>query len=107
MRRKITQRHIRAIVNSRSCIKQAFVAAEAATANRFGLIIIIVASTPIGKDYRSNNIGDSSVDNSSADNSPRSINYCESASIINVNYVSHGAWMQERQQLSMRNARMQ
>jgi hypothetical protein len=61
--RKITQRHIRAIVikcpkcgsnpagylrgklpypHSRSCIKQAFVAAEAATANRFGLIIIIV-----------------------------------------------------------------
>jgi hypothetical protein len=35
------------------------------------------------------------------------INYCESASVINVNYVSHGAWMQERQQLSMRNARMQ
>jgi hypothetical protein len=35
------------------------------------------------------------------------INYCESASIINVNDVSHGAWMQERQQLSMRNARMQ
>jgi len=30
------------------------------------------ASTRIGTDYRSNNIGDSSVDNSSADNSPRS-----------------------------------
>jgi hypothetical protein len=31
------------------------------------------ASTRIGTDYRSNNIGDSSVDNSNADNSPRSI----------------------------------